>query len=71
MILWPPRPTVVSSTSTWLLSDQLLRSAPLQGESQNKVLGNVWKSSCECRAFKCLAKIWWEARRVVLGARLV
>lgn len=62
--------TVVFSASPWLPSDQLLHSAPLQGDRQNKVLENVWKASWEFGVFKCLGKVCRGVRKVVPGARL-
>lgn len=56
-ILQPLQLMVVSSASSLLPSDQFLQSAALQGDRQNKVLENVWKSSWEFGIFKYSGKV--------------
>lgn len=69
-ILQPLQLIVVSSASTLLPSDQFLHLASLQGDRQNKVLENTWKSSWEFGVFKYSGKVCRGARKVVPGARL-
>lgn len=69
-ILRPLQLTLVSSASTLLPSDQFLHSAPLQGDRQNKVLENVWKSSWEFGVFKNSGNVCRGVRKVVPAARL-